>query len=199
MGQRTVFYQSRTGQSLSKHLLMDYSNFRQWLLSENRNSIQEFNERLISDRLERFLNENDSLRNFQIAGQEIIDELTTIFLLTFCDYGPGKDKFEIVGPMMGTLRYEEFKKQILKTNDSELKAICSTLDNGKSLMNDNPFITNHDDNIEGFWTADEQRRLEQKLKKMKSLFDKTEGVEYLISVLEETKDKNQELIIDIEK
>ena len=199
MGQRTVYYQSRTGQNLSNHLLMDYSEFRQWLLTENRNTIQEFNERLISNRLEHFLNENDSLKDFQITEQEIIDELASAFLLTFCDYGPGKDKFEIVGPMMGTCRYEEFKKQVTKTDDSELKAICSILDNGKSLMNANPFISSDDNNKVGFWTTDEQRKLEKKLKESKSHFDKTEGFEYLISVLEETKDKNQELIIDIEK
>ncbi|MEY3422466.1 MAG: hypothetical protein RIR48_2783, partial [Bacteroidota bacterium] len=68
-----------------------------------------------------------------------------------------------------------------------------------SLINDNPFISSDDNNKVGFWTIDEQRNLENKLKESKSLFDKTEGFEYLISVLEETKEKNQELIIDIEK
>ena len=110
MGQRTVYYQSRTGQSLSNHLLLDYSDFRQWLLTENRNAIQEFNETLISDRLERFLIEHDSIKDFQIDRQEITDELTSEYLLTYCDYGPGKDKFEIVGPMMETWRYKQFKK-----------------------------------------------------------------------------------------
>ena len=199
MGQRTVYYQSLTGQSLSNHLLMDYSDFRKWLLTENRNSIQEFNERLISNSLEGFLNEYDSLKDFQNIQQGIIDELTFEYLLTFCDYGPGKTKFEIVGPMMGTWRYEEFKKQIAKTDDLELKAICSILDNGKSLMNDNPFIPSEDNIKVGFWTIDEQRILEKKLKESKNHFERTEGFEYLISVLEETKDKNQELIIDIEK
>lgn len=199
MGQRTVYYQSRTGQSLRNHLLMDFSDFRMWLLTENRNSIQEFNERLISVRLERFLNENDSLKDFQNTRQEIIDELTTEYLLTFCDYGPGKDKFDIVGPIIGTWRYEEFKKQVLKTDDSELKYICSILDNGKSLMNDNPFIPSEDNIKVGFWTIDEQRILEKKLKESKNHFERTEGFEYLISVLEKTRDKNQELIIDIEK
>ena len=199
MGQRTVYYQSRSGESLRKHLLKDFTYVREWLLNENSNSIQEFEERLISKTLESFLNENDNLNNFQNIRQEIIDELITEYLLTYCDYGPGKHKFEIVGPLMGTWRYEEFKKQVLKTNDSELKAICSILDNGKSLMNDNPFIPSDDDNKVGFWTIEEQRRLEKKLKESKNLIGKTEGFEYLISVLEETKDKNQELIIDIEK
>ena len=199
MGQRTVYYQSRTGQSLSNHLLLDYSDFRQWLLTENRNAIQEFNETLISDRLERFLIEHDSIKDFQIDRQEITDELTSEYLLTYCDYGPGKDKFEIVGPMMETWRYKQFKKQVLKTDDSELKDICSILDKGKSLMNDNPFISSDDENKVGFWTIKEQRRLKKKLNDSINLFDKTEGFDYLISVLEEIKDKNQELIIDIEK
>ncbi len=199
MGQRTVYYQSRTGESLSNHLRMDYTDFRHWILTENRNSVQEFDERLISDKLESFLNENDPLIDFQNTRQDIIDELTTEYLTTFCDYGPGKDNFEIVGPMMGTWRYKELKKRVLKTGDSELKALCSILDNGKSLINDNPFIPSDDNYKVGFWTIDEQRNLENKLKESKSLFDKTEGFEYLISVLEETKHKNQELIIDIEK
>jgi hypothetical protein len=199
MGQRTVYYQSRTGESLRNHFQMDYLDFRQWILTENRNSILEFNERLISNRLESFLNENDSWSNSQNIPQEIIDELTTEYFSTFCDYGAGKDKFEIIGPMMGTWRYESFKKQVLKTYDSELIAICSILDNGKSLVNNNPFIPCNDDNKVGFWTTDEQRRLQKKLKEFKNHLDKTEGFEYLISVLEETEDKNQELIIDIEK
>ena len=145
------------------------------------------------------MNENDTLSDFQNIGQEIIDELTTEYLLTYCDFGTGKDKFEIVGPTVGTWRYEEFKKQVFKTNDSELKAICSILDNGKSIINDNPFIPSDDDSIVGVFTIEEQRRLEKKLKESINLFDKTEGFEYLISVLEETKNKNQELIILIEK
>lgn len=187
MGQRTVFYQSQNVESLRNHIQMDYTDFRQWILTENRNSIQEFNERLISDRLEGFLNEKNSIIDFRNYRQEVIDELTFEYFLTFCDYGPGKDKFEIVGPMMGTWRYKEFKKQVSKTDDSELKAICSILDNGKSIMNDKPFIPSQENNKVGFWTMDEQRKLENKLKESKNLFENTEGFKYLISVLEETK------------
>ena len=199
MGKRTVFYQSLTGKSFKKHLQKDYADYRQWILTENKKSIQEFEEKLISHKIETFLRKNNTLNDFQNIGQEIIDELTIEYFLTYCDYGPGKDNFKIVGPMMGTWRYEKFKKQILKTDNSKLKTLCAILDNGKSLLNDKAFIPDTDNNKLGFWTISEQQELENILLEYKDAFDKTEGFKYLISLFEETKAKKQEIIIIIEK
>lgn len=199
MGERIVYYQSKTGENLSKHLQKDYPEFRQWILAEDRSSTQEYGERLLSDKLERYLIENDSLKNFENTQQEIIDELTAEYFLVFCDFGPGKDKFEIVGPMMSTRRYETFKSQVLKTEDTELKSICSILDNGRSLIQGQSFIPNNDNYKIVFWTVYERLKLERRLKESKKLFGHTEGFEYIISALEEIKYKDQELVISIEE
>ena len=199
MGQRTVFYQSQTVESLKDHLTNNYIKFRPWILIENRNSIDEFDERLITQNLEDFLNNNSSLGVIENISQKIIDELTLQYLQVYCDYGEGKNKFEIVGPMMSTWRYDSFKKQVSKSNDIGLIKICSVLDNGRSLIEGNPFSVDDVINVIGFWSANDQQQLYNKLILMKEKLKDNEGFEFLISVLEETKGRNLELIIDIEK
>src|SRR5688500_2419138 len=105
MGKRTVYYQSKISKGLKEHLIDDFKLFRNWILTEHFKSIKEYGERLISQRLEEFLKENQSIEELNYFHQEIIDELTLEYFHTFCDYGEGKGRFEIVGPMMGTWRY----------------------------------------------------------------------------------------------
>jgi hypothetical protein len=112
MGQRTVYYKSINGKTLRENLKSDYTQFRDWALTSNNQSLTEYNERLINIDLETLLKDNatDKLEEW---SQESIDNLVFEYFLTYCDYGPGQEKFEIVGPMMSTWRYEKSHKLTL--------------------------------------------------------------------------------------
>ena len=118
MGQRTVYYISNSYKSFEEQFLDDFSSFRKWILDKHAESILEFQERLISPAIEKCLkNENFDL---SLVEKEVYDELTFEYLLTYCDLGEGKDKIELVGPMMSSWRYNESHKYIESVNDREL-------------------------------------------------------------------------------
>ena len=78
MGQRISFYQATNGSGLEENIINHYSGFRTWILDEHNNSLNEFDERLISNSLESFLHENVNISGdlLQTIHQKLIDELT---------------------------------------------------------------------------------------------------------------------------
>jgi hypothetical protein len=199
MGQRTVYYKSINGKTLRENLKSDYAQFRDWALTSNSQSLTEDDERLINVDLETLLKDNatDKLKEW---SQESIDNLVFEYLLTYCDYGPGQEKFKIVGPMMSTWRYEKSDKLINSSSDKDLITIWNYLTKGRSIKNNCPFISpDNDGQVIGFWDWSERDFLSQRLIKFDKVERDNEGIEYVLSVIDELKNDKSDLIINVEK
>ena len=199
MGQRTVYYKPTNGRTLRENLKRDYKQFRDWVLKSNDQSLTEDNERLINADLEMLLNENPTDK-FEEWSQESLDNLVFEYLLTYCDYGPGQEEFKIVGPMMSTWRYEKSSKLINGTSDKDLMTIWNYLIKGRSIKNNSSFISSHNDGqVIGFWDWSERDFLSQRLVKFDKGLKDNEGIEYVLSVIDELKNDKSDLIINVEK
>ena len=164
MGQRTTYYQSTDGRSLKELLLEEYKVFRIWILTKQEESVREFKEPLISDHIEHFLDRNQSLRDPELVPQRILDALVFEYLCSYCDYGEGRNRFDIVGPMMSTWRYKQLTMKIATIGDGELQRLWNVLVKGRSIFNGRPFLSMDDEGeVIGFWTKDEQKLLRSKL------------------------------------
>jgi hypothetical protein len=159
----------------------------------------QYNERLINIDLETLLKDNATDR-LEEWNQESIDNLVFEYFLTYCDYGPVQEKFEIVGPMMSTWRYEKSHKLINSSSDKELMIIWNYLIKGRSIKNSNPFISpDNDGPVIGFWDWSERDLLKQRLLKFYKGRNDHEGIEYVLTVIDELKNDKSELIINVEK
>jgi hypothetical protein len=199
MGKRTVYYKPTNGKTLRENFETDYNQFRDWILETNNQSITEYNERFINVELEKQLRGN-SVDKFEDWSQVTIDSLIFEYLLTYCDYGPGQDRFNIIGPMMLTRNYEKSNVFINGSSDEDLKAIWNYLIYGRSIKNGRNFTSHDNDNqVIGFWDAEERIFLHNQLSKIDIKTNDSEGVEYVLSVIDEMKDDKSDLIIYVEK
>lgn len=199
MGRRTVYYRPTNGETLRENLKTDYGQYRDWILTSTDQSLREYNERLINADLEKLLKEypTDKLEDW---SQEHIDNLVFEYLLTYCDYGPGQEKFKIVGPMVYTRGYEKSHKLINESSDKDLMTIWNYLIKGRSIKNNNPFISpDNDGQVIGFWDWSERDFLSQRLLKFDKGRKDNEGIEYVLSVVDEIKKDKSDLIINVEK
>lgn len=181
--------------------------------------MEHYEGRIISEQLEFFLLNHSNLGDLNDYTQGIVDELSFEFLFSYCDYGKGKDKFEIIEPLLYTKNYLPGFEWIKKTDDVELKKLWNYLEKGRSIQNDQPFIP-IDDNFEvlGFWNKDEvqilKKRLEPLIEKARksewlipkmlkrmvgfSETDRALGFELVLLVLNELEENKTEIIFDIE-
>jgi len=194
MGQRITYYQSKSGKTLPELLAENYPAFRQWILKEQADSLKKYKENLISDELKFFLQKHPVLPEIDLLSQKIADELSFEFLLSYCDYGAGRDIFELTGPMMSTWRYQTAFEIIEKKGDAELHSLWNYLKTGRSVQNGEAFMGNGGEVI-GFWTKPEMEILQEKLKKLPLL----PGIEFVLSVLEELKNNANELVFNVER
>ena len=199
MGKRTIFYQSSKDESFKNQLTDDYSNLRRWLLKTNEASVRDYNEQTTSTALEGFLIENESLLRLHEIDQVIVDELAILYLLDYCDYGnPGYEKFEIVGPMVATKKYNKLKDALIKSKDADLNRLGGYLKFGRSIKADEPFTSQIDDLKMAFWSFDERGVLHEKLSQSGSKIKSTEGYELLMSLFEEVASNSKEILVCIE-
>lgn len=198
MGQRTVYYKPTNGKTLRENFETDYGQFRDWIISTNDQSITEDNERLVSSEFEILLKVNAN-EKVQEWNQPTVDLMIFEYFLTYCDIGPGQGRFQIVGPMMYTKRYEKTNKFIDKIADKRLSTIWSYLTNGRSIKNNNPFISSDNENVIGFWDYGDRDFLYHRLAKLEKGQKNNEGIEYVLSVIDEMIKDNSDLIINVEK
>lgn len=198
MGQRTVYFKPTNGETLRKNFETDYTQFRDWIISTNDQYLTEFNERLVGVELEQLLRENIKDR-VEEWSQHTVDLMIFEYFLTYCDIGPGQGKFQIVGPMMYTKRYEKTNRLIDKTADMDLTAIWSYLLHGRSIKNNSPFISPDNVNLIGFWDCSNRDFLNHRLAKFNKGQRDNEGIEYVLSVIEEMNNDKSDLILNVEK
>lgn len=194
MGKRIAFYETKNGKSLKNNLLENYSEFKKWILIENQNSLNEYNERIVSVEIQEFLESNAEL-DLQKPEQKLLDELLIEFLLVYCDYGKGTELVNLIGPLIKTHKYDKSFKIISKEKNRKLIEIWNILKVGRSLRNDKP-STNIDGDLIGFWKSNELKYLNENLKNIKRKYDI--GIECITQVLAEIGKGKEELIIVIE-
>ena len=192
MGVRIAFYEATDGKSLLDNLTRTFAEFRAWVLNENQQSIDEYKERLISEKMQIFLESNDVLCIENIS-QSLLDELTSEYLLTFCDHGDGASDFELIGPLIYRKRYVTSFIEIEKQQDKRLSIYWDYLKVGRSLREDHPF-TAMDYNLIGFWSPVEIKYIKQKLVNMSK---DDVGIHAVSNVLNEI-GQNSELIFNLE-
>lgn len=199
MGKRTIFYQSSKDESFKNQLTEDYSSLRKWLLKTNEASVRDYNERTTSTALEGFLIENESLLRLHEIDQVIVDELAILYLLDYCDFGnPGHVKFEIVGPMVATKKYDKLRDAFIKSKDGVLSRLGGYLKFGRSIKADEPFTAQIDDLKLAFWSFEERVAFQDKLCQSGSKPKSTDGYELLMSLFEEVASNSKEILVCIE-
>jgi len=176
----------------------DYSDFKEWMILENKKSVREFDKPLISDALGAFFTNQNELYDLTSINQALVDEITLEYILSYCDYGEGQGTFEIIGPMMSTHRYSTASSYISKSTNVQLKSLWNVLLSGRSILNDKPFITLDESQRMGFWTSGERAILLPMLQALNKLSPGLDGVEFAIMALLEIQNNQFELIIDIE-
>ena len=105
MGIRIAFYETTDGKSLCENFTRTFSEFKHWLLVENKESIDEFNERIISEEIESYLKHNGEVIELEKVPKRILDVLIYQYLLAFCDHGIGKININLIGPLIKRHRY----------------------------------------------------------------------------------------------
>lgn len=191
MGRRIAFYEMNNGRSLKETFVQNYYAFKEWTLLQNKDSIEKYNEQIISNEIELFLESNSEL-DLQNPEQKLLDELLTEFLLVYCDYGKGSGLVKLIGPLISTHKYEKSFKIIARQKNKTLFDIWNILKVGRSLINDNNF-TVIDGDVIGFWTKNELNYLKSELNRMENKNDI--GIECINQVLSEIGENKSELII----
>ena len=193
MGVRIAFYETTDGKNLLNNFERTFPDFKKWILSENKKSIDEFNERLISVNIETQLTQNGDSLNIKTTSQNLVDELIYEYLLTYCDYGLGKLNVELIGPLISRYKYNNSFSIIKNTKDEKLIKLWNYLKVGRSLKEDKAFTEMESDLI-GFWNRTEMDYIKEKIKGLNQ--DDT-GIECISNVLDEMEGKS-ELIFNLE-
>ena len=200
MGQRTTYYQSRSGKTLWEHLEEEYSSFWEWMLEEHEMSQTNHRQDLISEHLTDFLISNRTLPAIRTLPQKMVDELTDEFFSLYCDYGPGRSLFEMIGPMMNTWRYSKASAWIAQCGDAELISLWNVLIHGRSVLNHRPFICrNGRDDVLGFWKREELQILQFKPMDEQQKGEFRDGIDYLLHAIEKVDSWAPELIVSVDK
>ncbi len=195
MGRRIAFYEIKNEQSLKETFVENYFDFKQWTLCQNKNSIKEYNEQIISNEIENFLKSNDVI-DIEKTKQDLLDELLVEFLLTYCEHGNGSSLIKLIGPLISTYRYETSFKIIARQKNKTLFDIWKILKVGRSLKNDNDF-TIIDGDVIGFWNKKEQDYIRDELNKIE--YKNDIGIKCIKQVLAEIGKNKKDLIILVEK
>lgn len=194
MGVRIAFYEITDGKGLFDNFNRTFSDFKEWILTENENSINIHNERIISVNLESLLKQHGDDVNFKSISQNLLDELIFEYLLAYCDYGKGKINVKLIGPLISQNKYNNSFGIIENTKDEKLITLWNYLKVGRSLI-ENKAFTKMESGLIGFWNRTEIDYIKEKLK---NLNQNDIGINCISNVLDEIEEK-AELIIKLER
>lgn len=187
MGVRIAFYETTDGKSLLKNFNRTFLDFREWLLLENKKSINEFNERIFSINIESLLVRNRDEITIKSIPQNLLDELITEYFTTYCDYGKGQVDMKLIDPLLSRHHYNNSFDIIEKTKDEKLIKFWNYLKVGRSFKDDKPFTEMESDLI-GFWNITEMDYIKTKIK---SINQYDVGIECISDVLAEIEGKSE--------
>jgi hypothetical protein len=216
MGARIVFFTTNNKKSLWKNFVDDYQDFREWTLNDWKNSeMKDQGELTLGQEIK--VEAIDYLKNNPKidlkTSTKILDELLTVYFGSYCDYGDGKELYELTGPMMSKWKYEKSTKLVNKKCDEQTIELWNRLNLGCSS---NPKLHSSQslskDLIVGWWNVDEMKKMEINLSKAfpsQPDFDKWNkmrhqtdfnakeeynGLEYIYDILDIGIKENKEII-----
>lgn len=179
MGARIVFFTVNNKKSLLGNFMNDYQDFREWTLNDWKNSeIKDQGELTLGQEIKveaiDYLKNNSEINSE--TSTEIIDELLAVYFGAYCDYGNGKELYELTGPMMNKWKYEKSTKLVNKNCDEQTIKLWNRLNFGcssNSKRNSSQSLSK--DIIVGWWNVEEMRKIQISLSKAfpsQSYFDK---------------------------
>ena len=197
MSQRITYHITKDNSTLRELLIKHYTAFRTWFLDAHEDSIEEYNEALGTDLLIDFLEENEAIDRLEEIDQNILDELSSEFIASYCDYGGGTKLLKLLNPWMSKERYEESTRLVRNKLDLESVRIWNYLINGRSLKNDNEFIAKNAGYQVAYWKPEEWTHLEKSIRRKFGGNPAFSGIEYVIQMIESLPNRYVDVIIGI--
>lgn len=203
MGQRISYFRNNFNQGLKEIIFDNFSKFREWYLETNRLSLEEFNERFGDERIIQYLRKETELgSDFDNLDKEVIDEVTSEFIGSYCDLTQN-GFFDFFGPTMSTWRYNESHNMVIKTKDKEFIELWTFLIKGRSIKDNQKFEGLINDYKIGFLTKRETDVLKAKIlynfeNSLSRNNSNTDGLRYVLDAIGGLNDNNLELITGIE-
>lgn len=200
MGQRISYFKNNFNKGLIDLIFEKFSSFRQWYLNEDKALIDEFNEPVGDENLKNYLNQNTDFKtDFNNLDKKLIDELTSDFICSYWEFtDPDNYLLEYFGPTVGKSRYDQGTEMVLATKDTDFVRLWNYIVKGRSLKDDGNFDSYTNEYKTGFLTYIEQALLREKIKAHFGPDPKISGLDYVLEVLVQIKDRKSELIIAIE-
>ncbi|MFV0513403.1 MAG: hypothetical protein ACK5MY_07200 [Jhaorihella sp.] len=204
MGQRISYFKNNFDEGLKDLLFDNYSKYRTWYLDFDKSSMEEFNEPFGNVTLKEYFKQDRNLQtDFENLDKNFIDELTSEFIGTYYDLtSQDNDILEFFGPMFNKWRYDESTKMVSKTNDREFIELWTYLTKGRSLKDNLYFESLTNEYKIGFLDRQEYLQFKSKIEShfgdIETIRPKNSGLEYVLSALNELREKNKEIITGIE-
>jgi hypothetical protein len=196
MGVRINYHISKEGKGLWELIEENYTQFREWCIDMQEESEKEYNEDMFNPDLILFLLDNENLPSIDSLEQDILDEIVKEFIGSYCDIGKGKKLLELLSPWMNVRNYISTIPAIQKTKNEVLIKFWDYLISGRSLKNNNRFLSN-DHFLVGFFTIQEQQQFLKLILEYFGSSPNDKGLTYILQVLNEIKNLRTELIITV--
>ncbi|TCI84714.1 hypothetical protein [Tenacibaculum sp. M341] len=164
MGARIVFFTAKNDKSLKENFLADYSNFRNWVLSDwNTSELKEVGLLSMGQEINteaiKHLSKNQNFN--KNINQALFDELLAIYLGSYCDHGDGKKLYELRGPMMNKWKYENSTKLVNQKCNQETASLWNRLHVESAVNNETlPSQSLSNDLVVGWWSVEELKKLD---------------------------------------
>ncbi|HLP11364.1 MAG TPA: hypothetical protein VK177_05470 [Flavobacteriales bacterium] len=190
MSIRVVFYTPKSKKSLNQVFIENYEAFRDWSLGDSG-----YFEMYCAD-AQQFLLDNVTLKNVQDMDRFAFDDLINHFT---GDYSAINETiFQFHWPMMRFDHYEDAVKLIEAKCTSDIQQLWQFLIKGRSPWDGSQGCYGHDNYSRvSYWTVQEQANMYSTLKKTFGTMQAHDGIKYILQVLEEIKNENAELIMNI--
>ena len=135
MGQRISYFKNNLNKGLKELIFENFSSFRQWYLETDNSSIEEFNEPLGNEKLKLYFKQKTDFKtDFDKLDKNLIDELTSEFIGSYCDLtNRNSNLLELFGPTMNKWRYNQSNEMVSATKDEDFIRLWSFAINGRSL------------------------------------------------------------------
>lgn len=165
MGQRISYFKNNFEKKLKEIIFENFSSFRQWYLDTDKSSMEEFNEPFGNEKLKSYFKQNTDFKtDFDNLDKNLIDELTSEFIGSYCDLTDrDSNLLEFFGPTMSKWHYDPSNEMVSATKDKDFIRLWNYIVKGRSLKDNAEFDSYTNEYKIGFLTFNEHRLLKEKI------------------------------------
>lgn len=165
MGQRINYFKNNFNKGLKELIFENFSSFRRWYLDTDNSSMEEFNEPFGHQKLKIYFSQNTDFKtDFDNLHKNLIDELTSEFIGSYCDWKVrDSNLLEFIGPTMSKWRYYPSNEMVSATKDKDFIRLWNYILKGRSLKDNAEFDSFNNDYKVGFLMFNEHRLLKEKI------------------------------------